>query len=210
MVQLVPPKKPRSQESEKLEVPDYGELLNRCDRGRVVIFVDGASLFYSAAQLGMEIDYTKLLRYLTQGGRLVHAFFYTGVDPTNEKQKGFHKWMRCNGYRVIAKELITFSDGSKKANLNVEIAIDMLKLAGHCDTVVLASGNGELAYAVNAVTYKGVQTEILSLRCTTSDRLINVADCYIDLETIKHEIQATPKASRISIREVNSSNILPA
>ena len=97
--------------------------------------------------------------------------------------------MQRNGYRVIAKELVQFPDGSKKANLNVEMAIDMITLSEHCDTLVLISGDGELTYAVNVITYRGVQIELVSLRSMTSDRLINVADYYIDLATIKQEIQ---------------------
>jgi len=53
----------------------------------------------------------------------VTLVFYTGVDRTNDKQQGFLLWMRRNGYRVIAKDLVQLPDGSKKANLDVEIAV---------------------------------------------------------------------------------------
>jgi len=49
------------------------------------------------------------------------------------------------------------------------------------DTAVLVSGDGDLAYAVNAVSYQGVRVEVVSLRSMTSDSLFNVADRYIDL-----------------------------
>ncbi len=158
------------------------------DRGRVAIFIDGSNLFYAALQLGIEIDYTKLLNCLTDGSRLLRAFFYTGVDRTNEKQQGFLLWMRRNGYRVISKELIQLPDGSKKANLDVEIAVDMMALVGSYDTAVLVSGDGDLAYAVNAACYRGVRVEVVSLRSMTSDHLINVADRYVDLEAIKEGV----------------------
>lgn len=162
------------------------ELVNR---GRVAIFIDGANLFYAAMQLGIEIDYTKLLRRLTSGSKLLRSFFYTGVDPHNDKQHNFILWMRRNGYRVITKNLTLFPDGSKKANLDVEIAIDMMKLVGSYDTAVLVSGDGDLAYAVNAISYQGVRVEVVSLRSMTSDSSIDVADCYIDLDAIKDEIK---------------------
>jgi uncharacterized LabA/DUF88 family protein len=163
------------------------------NRGRVAIFIDGSNLFYAALQLGMEIDYTKLLCRLTAGSRLLRAFFYTGVDRTNEKQQGFLLWMRRNGYRVIAKDLVQLPDGSKKANLDVEIAVDLMALVGSYDTAVIVSGDGDLAYAADAVSYRGSRIEVVSLRSMTSDSLINVADRYIDLEQIKEEIQKTPK-----------------
>ena len=59
------------------------------NRGRVAIFIDGSNLFYAALQLGIEIDYSKLLYRLTGGSRLLRSFFYRGVERTNEKQQGF-------------------------------------------------------------------------------------------------------------------------
>jgi uncharacterized LabA/DUF88 family protein len=172
------------------------------NRGKVAIFVDGSNLFYAALQLNIEIDYTKLLARLTGGSRLLRSFFYTGVDRTNEKQQGFLLWMRRNGYRVIAKDLVQLPDGSKKANLDVEIAVDMMALVGSYDTAVLVSGDGDLAYAVDAVSYRGVRVEVVSLRSMTSDSLINVSDRYIDLENVKEEIQKTPRNS-VNVLSVN-------
>jgi uncharacterized LabA/DUF88 family protein len=186
------------QERAEIEMQDSDRnnlVINDSNRGRVAIFIDGSNLFYTALQLGIEIDYTKFLCRLTAGSRLLRAFFYTGVDRTNEKQQSFLLWMRHHGYRVFAKDLIQMPDGSKKVDLNVEIAVDMMALVGCYHTAILVSGNGELAYAVNAISYKGVRVELVSLRSMTSDSLINVADCYIDLDTIKEDIQlSTTKA----------------
>jgi uncharacterized LabA/DUF88 family protein len=179
-------------EPETIQLPkmsDEDDIYADSNRGRVAIFIDGANLFYAALQLGIEIDYAKLLCYLTKGSRLLRALFYTGIDRTNDKQQGFLTWMRRNGYRVVTKDLIQFPDGSKKANLDVEIAVDMLNLAPYYGTAVLVSGDGDLAYAVNAVSYQGVRVEVVSLRTMTSESLIDVADCYIDLDSIKHQIQ---------------------
>ncbi len=159
---------------------------------RIVVFIDGSNLFYAALQLGIEIDYTKLLKKLVGDRRLFRAYFYTGIDPSNEKQQGFILWMRRNGYRVVTKDLHQLPDGTKKANLDVEIAIDMISLASHCQTVVLLSGDGDLSYALNAVAYKGVQVEVVSLRSMTSDTLINFADKYTDLQAIQREISKFP------------------
>ncbi len=159
---------------------------------RIAVFIDGSNLFYAALQLGIEIDYSKLLQKLVGDRRLLRAYFYTGIDPQNEKQKGFLLWMRRNGYRVVTKELHQLPDGTKKANLDVEIAIDMINLASHCQTVVLLSGDGDLSYALNSIAYKGVQVEVVSLRSMTSDTLINFADRYTDLQVIQREISKLP------------------
>lgn len=167
------------------------------NRGRIAIFIDGVSLFHTALQLGIEIDYLKLLCHLTGGSRLLRAFFYTAVDTSrpnaprprpNEKQQGFLFWMRRNGYRVVTKE-VQLADHTKKHNLNVEIAVDMITLAPYYDTAILVSGDGDLSYAVNAVTATGSRVEVVSLRAITSDSLIDVADEFIDLDRIKQYIQ---------------------
>jgi uncharacterized LabA/DUF88 family protein len=176
-------------ERSQLQIVENSEAVECGKSDRVVIFIDGANLFYAAAHLNIDIDYTKLLYYLIKGRRLVRAYFYTGVDRTNEKQQSFLMWMRHNGYRVITKDVIQLPDGSKKANLDVEIAVDMMKLASYCDGAVLVSGDGDLAYVVNALSYQGVKIEVVSLYSMISDSLIKVADCYTDLATIKQDIQ---------------------
>jgi uncharacterized LabA/DUF88 family protein len=103
--------------------------------------------------------------------------------------------MRRNGYRVIAKDLVQLPDGSKKANLDVEIAVDLVALVDYYDTAVLVSGDGDLAYAADAASYRGARVEVVSLRSMTSDSLINVADRYIDLEGVKDDIRKMPRSA---------------
>lgn len=153
-------------------------------RGRVAVFIDGNNLFHAARFHNIDIDYNKLLRVLLGDGRLLRAFFYTGVDVGAERQQGFLLWMRRNGFRVVQKELKTFYDGTRKANLDVEIAVDMLSLAGRYDTAVLVSGDEDFVYAINAVAYKGCRVEVAGFRSNTAPRLIDVGDFFIDLGDI--------------------------
>jgi uncharacterized LabA/DUF88 family protein len=153
-------------------------------RGRVAVFIDGNNLFHAARFHNLDIDYNKLLRVLLGDGRLLRAFFYTGVDAGAERQQGFLLWMRRNGFRVVQKELKTFYDGTRKANLDVEIAVDMLSLAGRYDTAILVSGDEDFVYAINAVAYKGCRVEVAGFRSNTAPRLIDVADFFIDLGEI--------------------------
>jgi uncharacterized LabA/DUF88 family protein len=158
-------------------------------RGRVAVFIDGNNLFHAARFHNIDLDYNKLLRVLLGDGRLLRAFFYTGVDVGAERQQGFLLWMRRNGFRVIQKELKTFYDGSRKANLDVEIAVDMLSLAGRYDTAVLVSGDEDFVYAVNAVAYKGCRVEVAGFRSNTAPKLIDVADYFIDLGEIADKVR---------------------
>jgi uncharacterized LabA/DUF88 family protein len=169
-------------------------------RGRVAVFIDGNNLFHAARFHNIDIDYNKLLRVLLGDGRLLRAFFYTGVDVGAERQQGFLLWMRRNGFRVIQKELKTFYDGTRKANLDVEIAVDMLSLAGCYDTAVLVSGDEDFVYAVNAVAYKGCRVEIAGFRSNTAPKLIDVADYFIDLGEIADRVRKEAHTHRYDER----------
>ena len=174
-------------------------------RGRVAVFIDGNNLFHAARFHNIDIDYNKLLRVLLGDGRLLRAFFYTGVDIGAERQQGFLLWMRRNGFRVIQKELKTFYDGTRKANLDVEIAVDMLSLAGRYDTAILVSGDEDFVYAVNAVAYKGCRVEIAGFRSNTAPKLIDVADYFIVLgeiaDKVRKEISHVPRYDERDLHE---------
>ena len=170
-----------------LFAPRVGESMPEM-RDRMAVLIDGANLFYSASYLGIEVDYARLLETLVGERRLLRAYFYTGVDPKNEKQRGFLLWLSRHGYRVISKDLAQDADGARRANLHVEMAVDMMRLADHCDTVTLLSGDGHLTYAVDALSYLGVRVELVSLQSMTSDSLINLADRYTDLAELQDHI----------------------
>jgi uncharacterized LabA/DUF88 family protein len=157
-------------------------------RGRVAIFIDGANLFYAVGELGIRIDYTKFLKYLVGNDTLFRAIYYTGVEAADEKQRGFLLWMRHHGFRVVSKPVLQRPDGSKKANLDVEMAMDIVSLGGQYDTVVLVGGDGDLACALGKVSDCRARVEVVSLRSMTSEALIDVADSYVDLEEIKGKI----------------------
>jgi uncharacterized LabA/DUF88 family protein len=178
-------------------------------RGKVAIFIDGNNLFHAARFHNIDIDYNKLLRVLLGDGRLFRAFFYTGVDAGAERQQGFLLWMRRNGFRVVQKELKTFYDGTRKANLDVEIAVDMLSLAGRYDTAVLVSGDEDFVYAVNAVAYKGCRVEIAGFRSNTAPKLIDVADCFIDLGDIGDRVRKDSSHVKYEDRDIHVSQQPP-
>lgn len=156
---------------------------------RMALLIDGANLFYAAAALNIEIDYLHLLEVLTQGRSLLRSHFYTGVDPKNDKQHGFLSWLSRHGYRVISKSLASSPEGTRRVNLQVEIAVDMLRLAEHCSTITLLTGDGHLAYAINALSRQGTLVEVVGLQSMTSDSLIDLADRYIDLATLQADIK---------------------
>lgn len=156
---------------------------------RIAIFIDGSNLFYAASHLNIEVDYRRLLTTLVRGRRLLRAYFYTGVDPQNEKQRGFLLWLNRHGHRVVSKELAQLPDGSRKANMHVEMAVDMMRIAEYCSTLTLLGGDGNLAYALQMLSQRGTSIEVVSLQSMTSDSLIDLADAYTDLADLRDEIK---------------------
>ncbi|MEN8447336.1 MAG: NYN domain-containing protein, partial [Cyanobacteria bacterium J06555_13] len=156
---------------------------------RIAIFIDGSNLFYAASHLNIEVDYRRLLTTLVRGRRLLRAYFYTGVDPQNEKQRGFLLWLNRHGHRVVSKELAHMPDGSRKANMHVEMAVDMMRIAEYCSTLTLLGGDGNLAYALQVLSQRGTSIEVVSLQSMTSDSLIDLADSYTDLADLRDEIK---------------------
>ena len=156
---------------------------------RIAIFIDGSNLFYAASHLNIEVDYRRLLSALVRGRRLLRAYFYTGVDPQNEKQRGFLLWLNRHGHRVVSKELTHLPDGSRKANMHVEMAVDMMRIAEYCPTLTLLGGDGNLAYALKVLSQRGTLIEVVSLQSMTSDSLIDIADSYIDLADLRDDIK---------------------
>ena len=155
---------------------------------RIAIFIDGSNLFYAASHLNIEVDYRRLLSSLVRGRRLLRAYFYTGVDPQNEKQRGFLLWLNRHGHRVVSKELTHLPDGSRKANMHVEMAVDMMRIAEYCPNITLLGGDGNLAYALQVLSQRGTFIEVVSLQSMTSDSLIDLADSYTDLADLRDNI----------------------
>ena len=155
---------------------------------RVAIFIDAANLYHGASSLGVNINYQQLLSALTGKSTVCRVFLYTGIDPCNKKQQKFLSSMQRQGYQVFSKEVVQRADGSRKANLDVELALHMVDLVDSYDTAILVSGDGDFAFAVRRVQSRGKRVEVVSFGSNTSVALSKVADSYLDLESILDEI----------------------
>lgn len=153
-------------------------------QNRVAIFIDGANLYHSASQLGHEIDYAELLTLLNQKATSSQAFFYTGIDSSNQQQQRFLFRLKHLGYQIITKEVIKRADGSWKANLDVELALDMMALVDSYDIAILVSGDGDFAEVIERVQNLGKRVEVVSYRATTSQKLLALAQSYRDLASV--------------------------
>ena len=150
----------------------------------VAVFIDVANLYYAARGQDVDVDYVALLKHATKGRDLIRAYAYSGLDPENENQRKFLDFLSKNGYKVVHKDIRKFGDGRVKANLDIELVVDLFRLAPRMDIAVIISGDGDFASAIRALQDIGVRCEVISFRPNTSSDLIAVADEFTDIMKI--------------------------
>ncbi len=164
----------------------------------VAVFVDVANIFYAAKAAGVDIDYVTLLKSATAGRDFVRAYAYTGLDPENENQRQFHSFLARSGYKVVSKDIRKYGDGRIKANLDIELVVDMMRMAEKLDIAVVVSGDGDFAPAIYAVQQQGVRVEVISFRGNTSSDLIDAADVFIDISNIARVEKGARSGRRVA------------
>ena len=162
----------------------------------VAVFVDVANIFYAAKAAGADIDYVTLLKAAVAGRDFVRAYAYTGLDPENENQRNFHSFLARHGYKVVSKDIRKYGDGKVKANLDIELVVDMMKTARNLDVAIVVSGDGDFAPAIRAVQEMGVRVEVISFRGNTSSDLIEVADAFYDITQVARVDRDSSRSGR--------------
>ena len=162
----------------------------------VAVFVDVANIFYAAKAAGVDIDYVTLLKSAIAGRDFVRAYAYTGLDPDNENQRNFHSFLTRHSYKVVSKDIRKYGDGKVKANLDIELVVDLMKTARNLDVAIIVSGDGDFAPAIRAVQEMGVRCEVISFRGNTSSDLIEVADLFTDITQIAKVEKGSSRSGR--------------
>ncbi|MBC6424468.1 MAG: NYN domain-containing protein [Hormoscilla sp. SP5CHS1] len=164
-------------------------------KNRVSIFVDGNNMFYAQQKNGWFFDPKRVLQYFTSDPTvdLVNAFWYTGIKD-NQDQRGFRDALISLGYTVrtkILKEYYDDSSGrfSQKANLDIEIVIDMFNTVEQYDRVILFSGDGDFERAIELLRSKSTHITVVSTEGMIARELRNATDRYIDLNDIRNTIE---------------------
>lgn len=150
----------------------------------VGVFVDVSNLFYSARSMGVEVNYIRLLEHITRSRHLIRASAYTGIDPENGSQRRFVDFLSANGYRVVCKDIQKHESGRIKADLDVEMTLDVYMMSDNFDVLVMVTGDGDFRRLVEVVQQKGVRVEIVGFGTSTSSDLIALADQFTEISTI--------------------------
>jgi uncharacterized LabA/DUF88 family protein len=171
----------------------------------VGVFVDVSNLFYSAKSAGVEVNYCRLLDLAVAGRDLIRACAYTGVDPDNPNQRKFIDFLRANGYKVVCKDIHKYEGGRIKANLDIEMAVDIMLLSQNLDVVVIVSGDGDFVRLVEATQMRGVRCEVISFGISTSNELIEAADQFTEITSLPGIFRNAPSGPNIHLRPVQQN-----
>lgn len=161
---------------------------------RVAIFLDGSNLFFTQKKLGWNIDSEKLLNYCRSYGELVEALYYTGENHDGNQKKFLDK-LAYIGYSLVTKPVKTICDyvtgqTTQKANLDIEIVLDMFNMIDRYDMAILISGDGDFERALTSLKSRGKEIKVISTRGCVASELVHTAGInYVDLLAIKEIIE---------------------
>lgn len=148
---------------------------------RVGIFIDTQNLYHSARSLfNSNVNYKNLVEAAVSGRRLVRAFAYVIKSESSDESKFFEALTEL-GIETRVKDLQIFYSGEKKADWDVGIAMDIVRLSEKIDSVVLVSGDGDFLEVLRYVKSRGIRAEVMAFKKTTSAKLLEETDDFTDL-----------------------------
>jgi len=149
---------------------------------RVAVLIDVQNLYHSAKNLyGARVNFGAVLKLAVSGRSLIRAFAYV-VRTKSGEEKPFFEALTKLGIETRVRDLQEFFGGLKKADWDVGITVDAIRIAQGCDTIILCSGDGDFIQLVEYLKNQGKRVEIVAFGKSSSSRLKEVTDEFIDLE----------------------------
>lgn len=149
---------------------------------RVGIFIDAQNLYHSAKNLyRARVNFGQIVKDALASRRLVRTMAYVIATESGE-ETAFFEALNNMGIETKIKDLQIFGSGAKKADWDVGLAIDAVCLAPKLDVVIIVAGDGDFIPLVKYLQNAGCQVEVVSFGKSTSAKLIEAADHFIDLD----------------------------
>jgi len=175
---------------------------------RVGVFVDVQNMYYSAKNLyNSYVNFGKVLEAAVADRKLIRANAYV-VEAGLPDETNFFKALQDQGFRTKSKQLQIFAGGHKKADWDVGISVDAIKMSKQLDVVILVTGDGDFLPLVEYLQYHGVLVEVIAFGKTTSAKLLEQADDFIDLSLNMRKFLIKSRAPRrTAVRRTTSRPI---
>lgn len=166
---------------------------------RVGVFIDVQNMYYSAKNLyNSKVNFGNILETAVGNRKLIRAIAYVVKTKTGE-EKVFFEALEKLGLETREKELMVY-DGAKKADWDVGICIDSIALAERLDVIVIVSGDGDFIPLVQYLKMnKGCRVESIAFRETTSTKLVETVDNFVDLSQDKRRYLISGRTKRTII-----------
>ena len=150
---------------------------------RVGIFIDAQNLYHSAKNLyHARVNFGAIVKDALAGRVLIRALAYVITTESGE-EKGFFEALEKMGIETKTKNLQIFAGGAKKADWDVGLAVDAIKMAPKLDTVIIISGDGDFIPLVEYLKMnEGCQVEVVSFGKSSSGKLKETVDDFFDLD----------------------------
>lgn len=178
---------------------------------RVGVFIDTQNLYHCAKNLyRARVNFGAIMKDAVAGRTLVRAMAYVVTTESGE-ERNFLEALGKIGIEIITKDLQIFGGGAKKADWDVGLAIDAVKLAPRLDAVVIVSGDGDFCPLVEYLKIRnGNQVEVISFGKSTSGKLRDIADDFLDLSENPRKYLLGYGGSKRGMSVPNNGNGTPA
>lgn len=154
---------------------------------RVAIFIDTQNLYHSAKNLYQaKVNFAGVLKAALGGRKLIRALSYV-VDTESGEEQPFFEALEKIGIEIKTKDLQIFYGGAKKADWDVGMAVDAIKVSSKVDAIVLATGDGDFIPLVEYLKSQGCQVEGITFGRSASSRFKEVVDDFIDMDADPNE-----------------------
>ena len=162
---------------------------------RVGVFIDVQNMYYSAKNLyNCKVNFGAILETAVADRQLIRAIAYV-VKATGEEQPFFDALFQ-RGIETKEREMQVFTSGAKKADWDVGIAVDAIRIGEILDVVILVSGDGDFVELVEYLKHHGRQVEVIAFRETTSSKLVEAVDDFVDLSKDQDRYLIKPSGGR--------------
>ena len=150
---------------------------------RVAVFIDAQNLYHTARHLyRQKVNFDQVVKDAVRERSLIRALAYVITTESGEEQNFFEALEKA-GIETKKKDLQIFAGGSKKADWDVGLAVDAIRMAPKLDTVIIISGDGDFIPLVEYLQLnQGCQVEVVSFGKSTSGKLKEITDDFFDLD----------------------------
>ncbi len=167
---------------------NYAELIQHLVAGRQLI----RAMAYVVKSEGVEPSKGSTLRRERRTRDEGIDDFEGPIDRTDRglsSEASFFEALTKAGLELRMKDLQIFGDGLKKADWDVGMAVDAIRMSSFLDVVIIVTGDGDFIPLVDYLKWgAGRLVEVAAFKRSASAKIQEAADRFINIEEIPRAI----------------------